>query len=440
MSQIAIEILIVVGLILANSIFALSEMAVVSARKTRLQQRSDEGDKGAAAALALSKEPTRFLSTIQVGITLIGILSGAFGGATIAEEIAASLGKVAWLAPYSEAIGVGVVVLVLTYFSLILGELVPKRIALQNADNIAVKVAAPMKSLARLATPIVSLLSASTEFTLRLLGIKPSNEPPVTEEDVKQMIYEGAQTGVFEDTEQEIVARVFRLGDRRASSLMTYRTELVYLDVEDPLEVNLEKVVQSGHSRFPVCKGSPDNILGFVHVKDLFAQQRRGQLVDLQALLQPVEFIPEGMSALELLEHLRHRKSHAALIIDEYGGVTGLVTTNDVLEAIVGDIPSLEDQAEEPDVVQREDGSYLLDGMLSVEELKDLLKVDALPNEAQAGYETLGGMLMAEIGHIPYAGEHVHWDDWRFEVIDMDGYRVDKVLVARFDVGQPGKS
>lgn len=440
MNQVAIEILIVLGLILANSIFALSEMAVVSARKTRLQQRADDGDKGAAAALALSKEPTRFLSTIQVGITLIGILSGAFGGATIAEEIATSLEKVIWLAPYREAIGVGVVVLVLTFFSLILGELVPKRIALQHAESIAVKVAAPMKSLARLATPIVSLLSASTEFTLRLLGIKPSNEPPVTEEDVKQMIYEGAQMGVFEDSEQEIVERVFRLGDRRVSSLMTYRTELVILDIEDPLEENLEKIVQSGHSRFPVCKGSPDNVLGFVHVKDLFAQQRRGQVLDLQPLLQPVEFVPEGMSALELLEHLRQRKSHAALIIDEYGGVTGLVTTNDVLEAIVGDIPSLEDRAEEPDVVQREDGSYLLDGMLSVEELKDLLKVDALPNEAQVGYETLGGMLMAEIGHIPHAGEHIHWGDWRFEVIDMDGYRVDKVLAARFDAGQPGKS
>ena len=431
MSEITTEILIIVFLILANSIFALSEMAIVSARKARLQQRADEGSKGAAAALALSSEPTRFLSTVQVGITTIGILSGAFGGATIAEKIAAMVANIPWLASYSEAIGVGIVVLFITYFSLIIGELAPKRIALANAENIAVKVAAPMSLLARLATPVVSLLSFSTETVLRLLGIKPSSEPAVTEEEVKMMIYEGARTGVFEDAEQEIVERVFRLGDRRASTLMTYRTEIVLLDIEDPVETNLDKVVMSGYTRFPVCKGNPDEILGIVQVKDLYAQQRRGGSVDLQAITQPVEFIPEAMSALELLEHLRAKKSHVALIVDEFGGVAGLVTITDVLKAIVGDIPTLDDQTEELDIVQREDGSYLLDGMLSTEEIKDLLDVSDLPNEEHAGYETLGGMLMAEIGHIPHAGEHILWDGWRFEVMDMDGYRVDKVLVSR---------
>lgn len=431
MNKITTEILIVFLLILANSIFALSEMAIVSARKTRLQQRAEGGDKGAEAALALSQDPTRFLSTVQVGITMIGILSGAFGGATIAEEIAAALDNIVWLAPYSEAIGVGIVVITITFFSLIIGELVPKRIALNNAERIAAKVATPMSTLARLATPVVTLLSMSTEAVLRLLGIKPSGEPSVTEEEVKMMIYEGAQMGVFEESEQEIVERVFRLGDRRASSLMTYRTEVIFLDIDDPLDDNLNKIAVSGHSRFPVYKGSPDEILGITQVKDLFAQERRGQAVDLQAAIQPAVFIPEGMPALELLEHLREKKSHLALIIDEFGGVTGMVTINDVLEAIVGDIPTLEDKAEELDIVQREDGSYLLDGMLSNEELKDLLELDDLPNEESGSYETLGGMLMTEMGRIPATGDAVSWNGWCFEVVDMDGYRVDKVLTSR---------
>ena len=431
MNKIATEILIVILLILANSIFALSEMAIVSARKTRLQQRADDGDKGAQAALALSQEPTRFLSTVQVGITLIGILSGAFGGATIAEEIAAGLNKFVWLAPYGEAIGVGIVVITITYFSLVIGELVPKRIALNNAERIASKVASPMSGLARLTTPIVALLTNSTEIVLRLLRAKPSGEPTITEDEVKLMIYEGARLGVFEDSEQEIVERVFRLGDRRASSLMTYRTEVVFLDIDDPLVENLNKIAASGHSRFPVCKGSPDEILGIIQVKDLFAQERGGQALDLQAAIQPAVFIPQGMPALELLEHLREQKRHLALIIDEFGGITGLVTITDVLEAIVGDIPTLEDKAKEPAIIQREDGSYLLDGMLSNEELKDLLDLDDLPNEADNRYETLGGMVMSEVGRIPTTGDVIEWDGWQFEVVDMDGYRVDKVLTSR---------
>ena len=431
MNEIAIEILIVFFLILANSIFALSEMAIISARKTRLQQRADEGDKGANAALALSKEPTRFLSTVQVGITAIGILSGAVGGASIAKEIGVVLSQMAWIAPYSEAIGVGIVVVVITYFSLIIGELVPKRLALNNAEQIAAFVAIPMGTLARLATPIVSLLSVSTEVVLRLLRTKPSTEPSVTEEEVKMMIYEGAKVGVFEEVEQEIVERVFRLGDRRMSSLMTYRTEVVFLDIEDSLDTNLNKIVESGFSRFPICQGNPDEILGIIQVKDLFAQQRSGQAVNLQALIHPAEFVPEAMSALELLDHLRTKKNHLALIIDEFGGITGLVTINDVLEAIVGDIPTLEDEEDGPDIVEREDGSYLLEGMLSIEELKDLLDLNELPNEEGGKYETLGGMIMAEMGHIPQAGEHFRWEGWRFEVVDMDGYRVDKVLTSR---------
>ena len=437
MQEIAIDILIVVFLVLSNGIFALSEMAIVSARKTRLQQRADEGDKGAETALALSQKPTRFLSTIQVGITLIGILSGAFGGATIAKLIADAVGEVPWLAPYGEAIGIGIVVVVITYLSLVIGELVPKRIAMNHAEAIAAKIAVPMRTLARFTAPVVSLLSFSTEGILRLLGIKPSAEPVVTEDEIKLLIAQGAQVGVFEKTEKEIVDRVFRLGDRRVSSLMTYRKEMVFLDIEDPIEINLEKIIQSGHTRYPVCKGTQDKIVGIVKVKDLFTQLYRGKSANLKDVIQPAVYVPEAMSAFDLLEHLRKHKSHLAMIIDEYGGVTGMVTNNDVLEAVVGDIPTLEDKDQEPDIIQREDGSYLLDGMLSTEELKDLLDVDELPAEEDAGYETLGGMFMVKIGRVPTAGDNIFWDGWRFEVVDMDGYRVDKILVSRAESPSP---
>ena len=344
------------------------------------------------------------------------------------------------LAPYSEAIGVGIVVLLITYFSLVLGELVPKRIALNNAEKIAARMAGPMTQLSRLATPLVALLSHSTNLALRIVGYKPSQEPSVTEDEVKMMIYEGARTGVFEETEQEIVERVFRLGDRRASSLMTYRTEVVFLDTEDDLQKNLDKITSSGHSRFPVCKGSPDVILGILQVKDLFAQGQCGQALDLVSALKPAEFVPDNMPALELLEHLRERKNHLALVIDEFGGVSGMVTINDLLEAIVGDIPTLEDKIEDPQVVRREDGSYLLDGMLSTEELKDLLGLAELPNEAEASYETLGGMIMTEMERIPDTGDVIDWNSWRFEVVDMDGYRVDKVLASRVQDTAPKTS
>jgi len=429
MNQITTEILIVCLLILANSILSMSEMAIVSARKTRLQQRAKRGEKGAQTALRLTEEPTRFLSTVQVGITLIGILSGAFGGATIAEQISAGLDNIIFLRPYSEAIGVGVVVIVITYFSLVIGELVPKRIALNNAERIAVRVAGLMKRLSRLMSPVVSLLSISTEAVLRLLGIKPSSDPTITEEEIKMMIYEGARSGVFEEAEQEMVEHVFRLGNRRISTLMTYRTGILWLDIEDPLEDNLRKIVEARYSRYPLCQGNLDEVLGIVQVKDIFAQYQHGQPIDLSAAIRPALFVPEATSALELLEHFRIKKEHLTLVIDEFGGVVGLVTMNDVLEAIVGDIPTIEDLQEEPAIVQREDGSLLLDGTLSIDEVKDFLSIDELPGENEAAYETLGGMLMTELGRIPDVGDQLFWRGILFEIVDMDGYRVDKVLV-----------
>jgi putative hemolysin len=429
LNEIATEIVIVFLLVLVNGLFALSEIAVISARKARLQQRAEDGDKGAQTALALAGEPSRFLSTVQIGITLIGILSGAFGGATLAKEIANALARIEWLAPYSEAIGVAIVVLAITYLSLVIGELVPKRIALNNADRIAARVAPGMEVISRIAAPAVRLLSSSTDLALRLLGVKPSMEPSVTEEEVKMMIYEGTRLGIFEEVEQEIMERVFRLGDRKVSSMMTYRTEIVCLDIEDPLSENLEKLAQAGYSRFPVCRGEPDDILGILLVKDVFAQIHAGRQPDLNAILRPALFIPEAMSALEVLEKFRENKQHVALVVDEFGGITGLVTLNDILEAIVGDVPTVE-EGEEPEVVRREDGTLLLDGSISIHDLKDLLDIDKLLDEEEGVYETLGGLVMSHLGKIPEAGDYFDWGTCRFEVMDMDGYRVDKVLVT----------
>ena len=427
MNTLTTEILILVLLILTNGLFSLAEMAVVSSRKVRLQQRAEEGSKGAKTALNLAMHPTRFLSTVQIGITLIGILTGALGGATIAEKLATYFTQFPVLQPYSEALGVGIVVTVITYFSLVIGELVPKRVALNNAEKIAAAVAPFMQFVSTVTKPFVSLLSASTDVTVRLLGIKPASEPAVTEEEVKILIDQGTQSGLFENVEQEIVERVFRLSDRTVNSLMTHRSEIVCLDVEDPIEENINKILASGHSNFVVCRGDVDNVIGVLRAKDLLREYAQGRSVSIPATLQMPPFVPEGMKALEVVVQLRGNKSPVALIVDEYGAIDGMVTLTNVLEAIVGDIPAL-DADGEPEATQREDGSWLLDGMMSIDELQMLLDMDALPNDSDE-YDTLGGLFMAQIGRIPAVGDKFEWNDIRFEVMDMDGHRVDKVLV-----------
>ncbi len=427
MNSLTTEILILVLLILTNGLFSLAEMAVVSARKVRLQQRSEEGNKGAKTALSLAAQPTRFLSTVQIGITLIGILSGAFGGATIAESLAAYFAQFPALTPYSEAIGVGIVVTVITYFSLVLGELVPKRLALNNAESIASSVAPIMQFIATIVRPLVSLLSASTELVVRLLGIKPASEPTITEEEVKILIEQGRDTGVFEDVEQEIVERVFRLSDRTVNSLMTHRSEMVWLDVEDPLEENIKKMTDSGHTNFVVCQDDFDHVIGILRAKDLLREYSAARAVSIPQSLAMPPFVPETMNALEVVVHLRHDKSPVALVVDEYGSIEGMVTLTDILEAIVGDIPALDEEGE-PAAMQREDGSWLLDGMMPVDELQMLLDLDELPDDSD-DYETVGGMFMTKLGRIPALGDKFEWKDLRFEIMDMDGHRVDKVLV-----------
>jgi putative hemolysin len=421
------EIFILILLILTNGFFSLAEMAIVSARKIRLQQRAEEGSKGAETALGLARQPTRFLSTVQTGITLIGILSGAFGGATIAEWLAAYIAGYPALQPYSEPIGVGIVVTLVTYFSLVIGELVPKRLALNNAEAIATSVAPLMEVVSRAARPVVSLLSSSTEILVRLLRIKPTSEPAITEEEVKILIEQGRQTGIFEAVEQEIVERVFRLSDRTVNSLMTHRSGMVWLDAQDPLDVNIQKIVASGYSNFLVCDGEIDHVLGVLQVKDLLAAYSAKGEVSIKAALQMPPFVPEGMNALEVLERLRQMKSPLAVIVDEYGTVAGMFTLTDVLEAIVGDIPGLDDEGD-AEATQRSDGSWLLDGMMSVDELQILLDLDELP-AAEISYDTVGGLFMAQLGRIPTVGDKFEWQELHFEIMDMDGHRVDKVLV-----------
>jgi putative hemolysin len=429
MNIIVTEIVILLLLILANGLFAMSEMAVIASRKVRLRQQASANNKGAQVALNLAGEPTLFLSTIQIGITLIGILSGAFGGATIAEELAASFSKQTWLVPYSETLSVTIVVLTVTYLTLVIGELVPKRLALNNAERIAAAVAPLMQTVSRIARPAVSLLGLSTETVLRILRARPSREPSITEEEIKLMIEEGTQIGVFDHVEQEIVERVFRLGDRKISSLMAPRTEMVWLDVEDPLEENLRKMKSAGHSNFLICQGELDQVIGVARIKDLFARCAEDQPVGITptSLLPP--FVLESMTVLEVLKKLKESQSEMALVIDEYGSIAGMVTLTDVLEAIVGGIPAMDVEGE-PEAIQREDGSWLFDGMLAMDDLRMFLDLDELPHEDEGAYETLGGLLMAELGRIPLTGDRIEWKNLRFEVVDMDGHRVDKVMVT----------
>jgi putative hemolysin len=427
MGNITVDIVLLLILIVANGVFAMAEAAVVAARQARLQQRAQTGDKRAQAALELVKSPNRFLATVQIGITLIGIFAGAFGGATLSEEIARGLRNISFLAPYADSIGLAVVVLIITYLSLIIGELVPKRIGLHSPERIASMVAAPMRTLSKIAAPIVWLLSASTELVLRLIGLRPSDDPPVSEEEINVMMEQGRRAGVFAKVERDIVQRVFQLDDRTVSSLMTRRPDVLWLDTEDDWEVNRSKLSSSVHSRLPVCHGSLDNVLGVVGTKDLLRQCLQGQTPDLTASLQDKVLVPETLPAFKLLEAFKTNLTHVILVIDEYAVVQGLVTLNDVLTAVVGDVPSIDD-AHEPLATQRKDGSWLLDGMLPIEEFKKIFELDNLPGD-DANYQTLSGFVMTHMGRIPRAAEHFDVDNLHFEVVDMDGHIIDKVLV-----------
>lgn len=423
-----IEILIILLLTLGNSLFVMSEMAIVSARKVRLQQMANQGDSKARAALDLASEPNQFLPTVQIGITLIIIVSGAFGEGTIVKYLAPILAGIPLLQEYKEAIASAIAILIITYLTLVIGELVPKRLALNNPERISASVAKPLQMFAKIASPVVYVLSASTDMVVRLLGIQPSTDPQVTEEEIKVLIEQGTEAGTFEEAEQDMVERVFRLGDRRVSALMTPRPDMVWLDLDDSAETNRQKMLDSGHSRFPICQGDLENVLGVVHVADLLSRCLASQALDLTVSLRQPLFVPESTRGLKVLELFKQTGTHIAMVVDEYGVIQGLVTLNDILEEIVGDMPSIE-QPEDPQVVQREDGSWLLDGMLAVEEFCELFGIEELTGDQRGNYHTLGGFVIMHLGRIPSAADHFEWGDLRFEVMDMDGNRVDKVLV-----------
>ncbi len=425
-----LDIVIVFMLIILNGMFAMSEVAMISARKARLQQSAEEGDEKARAALELAGNPQRFLSTTQIGITLISILSGAFGGASLARLLSVRLAGIPYIAKYNDTISLIVVVAVITYFSLIIGELIPKRVALAWPESIARVVARPMEIMSRVASPVIPLLTVSTEFLLKVFGFRPTTEPPVTEEEIRVLISQATVAGVFEESEQKMVERVFRLGDRRVGAMMTPRNKIAWLDLNGSAEKTRRKIARTHFSRFPVCYGRLGNLTGMLHIRDIARRCLNGQPLDLRASMKKPLYVHESMHGLKVLELFRESGTQIAVVIDEYGTIEGLVTMSDILEAIVGDIPSVED-LEEPRIVQRDDGSWLIDGMLPIDELKAHLHIRILPAERAGGYQSLGGFVMTFLQRIPSMGDRFECCGYRFEVLDMDRRRVGKVLVQR---------
>ena len=425
---ILLEIGIILLLVLANGVFAMSEIAVISSRKTRLHQLARSGSRRAAVALRLAENPDRFLSTIQIGITLIGVFAGAFGGATIARQIDDYLETIPALYRYSEAIGVGVVVVGITYLSLILGELVPKRMALNAPERVAAIVAPVMYFLSRAGAPAVAVLGASTRLVLRTLRVAPPRESPITPEELRVMLHQGVAAGTIGKEERAILDRALRLAARRVRAVMSPRVEIEWIDTALPLEEIRERVAASPHHRFPLAAGRIDEIRGFVTVKDLW---RPGidSTSDLEANVRHPLFVPETATALSVLQQFRESRNHMAIVLDEFGGVEGIVTPNDILQALVGELPEIGEEYE-PVIVSRLDGSWSVDAAIDLEELEAITGMPTLPEQKEE-FQTLAGYLIGRAGGIPTLGDVITVGDYQFEIIDMDGRRIDRIVVSR---------
>jgi putative hemolysin len=428
MTVIIIEIVGIFLLLVVNGVFAMTEIAVVSARKGRLRRLADEGDDRAQVALDLAHSPNSFLSTVQIGITLIGVLAGAFGGATIAEKIRDTLQPVSVLAPYGEAIGLTVVAVVITYFSLVLGELVPKRIGLNNPERISMVMAKPMHQLSIIAGPVVKFLGASTDALLRVIGFKPANKPTVTEEEVKVMMQEGLRSGAFNKVESQIVTSALELDQLVVRDIMTPRLKVIWLNRDDTHEAVWRKIVASAHSFFPVYELSRDNIVGIVAVKAIYANLATGVTPKISDLMIKPLVVPATQAVIKLLETFKQTGRHIALVTDEFGGIVGLVTLNDVMESIVGEFPSPQERLR-PEAKRREDGSWLIDAMIGIEKLEKILPGLTFGDEESKDYQTLAGFVVRHLGHLPKEGETFESQGYVFEILDMDRHRVDKVLV-----------
>ncbi len=432
------EIFALVLLIVLNGLFAMSEIALVTARKARLMKLSADGDSSAALALKVSEDPTRFLSTVQMGITSIGVLSGILGEAVLAEPLSLWLQTFGVPAATASIGATAGVVIVITYISIVIGELVPKRIGQINPELIARLVVRPMVTLAFLTRPFVVLLSWSTHTILRLMGVRQLNNSGVTEEEIHAMLEEGSESGVIEQHQHEMVRNVFRLDDRQLGSLMIPRSDLVYIEMQRAPEENIKLMIESEHSRFPVCDGGLDNLLGVIHTKQAFACLARGENPDFSQQVHPCVYVPETLTGMELLEQFRASSMHMAFVIDEYGALEGIVTLQDVLEAVTGEFTP--NNAEDSWAVQRHDGSWLLDGAIPIPEMKDRLTLKTTPEEDKGRYHTVAGMFMLLLGRVPNTSDRVLWDGWMFEVVDMDGKRIDKVLATPVDVSVEGFS
>ena len=430
------ELLTIFFLILLNGVFAMSELAVVSSRRARLKRLVSRGSRGAAAALRLIDDPSGFLSTVQIGITVIGIGAGAYGGATLGEQWGAYLNTFSLFHPYGEALGMGLVIMTITYFSLVLGELVPKRLALHNPERIAVVVAPPMIVLSKVTAPLVWLMRTSIDAVLRAIRLGTPRETAITEDEVKSLITEGTQSGVFVPQEREMIEGVLRLADRTVRVIMTPRNEVVWLDANADPKLIQRQIAESGFSHFPVCRGDIDELVGIVHAKALLDAALRGEPLAIAKHIHEPMVVPESTSSLRLLEQFKKSGVHVAIVVDEFGMVEGLVTLTDIMESIIGDLTE-RGETPAPETVRREDGSWLVDGIMPIDEFEDKLGLHGY--KSQGKFETVGGFVLHVLGHFPVTGEHFMYEGTRFEVLDMDGHRVDKVLVqppTREDEGE----
>lgn len=430
------EILLLFLLFIINGLFSMTEMAVVSLRKARLQKYIDKGDKQAKTALDLSENPGDFFSTIQIVISLVGVITGALGASAFSDGLADKLRTVSFLAPAADTLALLIVSILITYFSLVIGELIPKRLAISNPEIISMRMGGLMKGISTISKPLVSFLSWSTELGIKFLGASENDDLPISEEEVKVMIEQGRQVGVFEETEQDIVESVFRMSDRTVDAMMTPRTELTWIDLDEPIEESLSEILHSDDIYFPTVRGNADNVVGIISAKKLLDSYIREDNVNLDLISETPLFIPESKPALTVLDDLRESGKQIAIVMDEYGGFSGMITLMDILGELVGEVPGTSENFD-PQIVERADGSWLLDGQLDIDELKDTLDIKELTNEDRIGFQTLGGFILSQIGFIPTVGDSFEWGNYRFEIVDMDNRRIDKVLVNRIKNDQP---
>ena len=417
------EILILAGLILLNGLFSMAEIALVSARKSRLEVQANKGDKKAEEALRLANKPETFLSTVQMGITVIGILTGIYSGEKITDDFAAYLAKWPLIEPYSYGLATTIVVIIVTYFTIIFGELVPKRLGLSRPEAIAKAVATPMRVISLITHPFIWLLSKSSNIIVKIFGLKP-NDNQLTEEEIKAIISEGTEQGTIEETEQEIIERVFHLSDRNITSLMTHRSDIIWFNLDDTEETIKEKIMSEPHSIYPICDNTIDNIKGVVAIKDLYVTPDN---VQFKNLMRPALFVPENNTAFQVMEKFKESKLHSCFIVDEYGTILGMITLNDILEAIIGDMP--QPDMLDYEVTEREDGSYLVDAQIPFYDFLTHFEKAEWMNEGEQEFDTLAGFILHRLERIPHTGDKLDWKGFNIEIMDMDGHRIDKVLV-----------